>query len=318
MSNGASAAPQGGDNPGTGFIDHPILFYDARCGVCRRFIRMAVRADRKGLLRIAPLQGQRGDALRQAYPQFRERDSAVLVTPSAPPHGFSDAILSTLDYLGGRYRLLARVGRLVPRVARDWGYRTFARNRPHLGWLELDDLDDASKGRLLPDEGTNDEVSVGLDQGAFVAYLNDHLAASVAALRLIDRIRTTHAGTPLGELMDGYAAEIGAEQERVRSLVTSAGGTVSTVAQAIGWLGEQLSRVKVGAGAHDASGLELFEALEALSVGFYGRRGLWRSLAALDGLVPGGPRPNLPHSRAAPKVICRTSSVFGWRRRGRR
>lgn len=156
MSTGARSAPEGGGDADTRMgSEHPVLFYDARCGVCRRFIRMAVRADHKGLLRIAPLQGQRGDALRETYPQFRARDSAVLVTPSGPPHGFSDAILATLDYLGGRYRLLARIGRLVPRVVRDWAYRTFARNRPHMGWLDLAELDDASKGRLLPGE-TND------------------------------------------------------------------------------------------------------------------------------------------------------------------
>lgn len=154
MSTGARPAKRksGGTDDGVSVIDHPVLFYDARCGVCRRFIRMAVRADRRGLLRIAPLEGARGDALRRAHPQFSKRDSAVLVTPSGPPRGFSDAILGTMDYLGGRYRLLARVGRLVPRAARDWAYRTFAHNRPHLGWLDLPDLDDASRARLLPDE----------------------------------------------------------------------------------------------------------------------------------------------------------------------
>lgn len=146
---------------------HPVLFYDARCGVCRRFIRMAVHADRKGLLRIAPLQGPLGDHLREVFPQFAKRESALWVHPGTPPSGFSDAILSTLDYLGGRWRVLARIGRVIPRFARDWAYRTFAHNRPHMGRVGLAELDDLSKSRLLPDAAPNegdDEVhTVRLD-----------------------------------------------------------------------------------------------------------------------------------------------------------
>ena len=137
--------------------DNPVLFYDARCGVCRRFIRMAVHADHKGLLRIAPLQGARGARLRDAYPEFARRESAIWISKGEQPKGFSDAILSTLDYLGGRWRMLARVGRVVPRSLRDWAYRTFAHNRPHMGWLGLAELDELSKSRILPDAAPNED-----------------------------------------------------------------------------------------------------------------------------------------------------------------
>ena len=136
--------------------EYPVLFYDARCGVCRRFIRMAIHADRRGQLRIAPLQGPLGEQLRQVFPQFAKRQSAVWVDQDDPPSGFSDAILSTLDYLGGRWRVLARVGRVIPRFARDWAYRTFARNRPHMGRLGLAELDELSRSRLIPEASPND------------------------------------------------------------------------------------------------------------------------------------------------------------------
>jgi predicted DCC family thiol-disulfide oxidoreductase YuxK len=144
------------DRPGVGRTmlglgDHPVLFYDARCGVCRRFIRMAVHADHKGLLRIAPLQGARGERLREAFPQFARRESAVWIGNDGPPSGFSDAILATLDYLGGRWRLLARLGRVIPRSLRDWAYRVFARSRPHMGRFGLAELDEVSRSRLLPE-----------------------------------------------------------------------------------------------------------------------------------------------------------------------
>ena len=171
MANGVQGATDGFGARGSTLAigEHPVLFYDARCGVCRRFIRMAVRADRKGLLRIAPLQGPLGEQLREVFPQFAKRESAVWVHPDAPPSGFSDAILSTLDYLGGRWRVLARVGRVVPRFARDWAYRTFARKRPHMGRLGLAELDDLSRSRLLPEITPNENVgdvrTVRLDAG---------------------------------------------------------------------------------------------------------------------------------------------------------
>jgi len=56
------------------------------------------------------------------------------------------------------------------------------------------------------------------------------------------------------------------------------GGTESAAARAVAWAGEKLSRLKIGTGEHDSSGLKLFEALEALALGFWGRGTLWRTL----------------------------------------
>ena len=130
----------------------PVLFYDERCSVCRRFVTMAVRADRRGLLRIAALQGRRAEAIRHLHPEFRAMDSALWVPSDGTPVGHSDAILSLLAYLGGPWRLLASAGRLVPRSLRNWGYRILASNRHFFSWLGLPELDAQSRGRLLHDE----------------------------------------------------------------------------------------------------------------------------------------------------------------------
>ena len=47
-----------------------------------------------------------------------------------------------------------------------------------------------------------------------------------------------------------------------------------------------LARLKIGAGENDDSGLMLFEALEALSLGFFGRMSLWRILAVVQADLP--------------------------------
>lgn len=117
-----------------------------------------------------------------------------------------------------------------------------------------------------------------IDRSSLVTYLNDHLAGSIAALELMERISSWHAGTPLGVTMAGLVDEIGKEQTLIRSLVGAVGGSESTFAKSLAWLGEKVARIKIGPGEGDPSGLMLFEALEALSIGFWGRRSLWRAL----------------------------------------
>jgi hypothetical protein len=64
------------------------------------------------------------------------------------------------------------------------------------------------------------------------------------------------------------------------------GGRENPVAKAIAWLGEKASRIKLGPDPEASSGLKLFEALEALSLGFWGRRSLWWTLARLAREAP--------------------------------
>src|SRR5262245_22275340 len=80
---------------------YPVLLYDERCGVCRRFVRFLVRQDRKDEVRIAPLQSPLGAGVRGRYPEFDNRDSAVCLPARGRPTGFSDAILCTPVVVGG-------------------------------------------------------------------------------------------------------------------------------------------------------------------------------------------------------------------------
>jgi predicted DCC family thiol-disulfide oxidoreductase YuxK len=62
------------------------------------------------------------------HPQLFEVDSVVW-HDGARPLVRGDAALATLDYLGGGWRLLATLGRLLPRPARDALYDALARRR---------------------------------------------------------------------------------------------------------------------------------------------------------------------------------------------
>jgi UDP-glucose 4-epimerase len=124
-----------------------------------------------------------------------------------------------------------------------------------------------------------------LDRDALDTYLNDHLGASVGALELMERIASAQSGKPLGALMQRLLLEVGEEQEIVRTLLVAHQGSEGKVKQAIAWVGEKLAHVKLS--GHDlGSGLPLFEALEALSVGFWGRHELWRGLAHVSTTAP--------------------------------
>ena len=118
-----------------------------------------------------------------------------------------------------------------------------------------------------------------VDRCTLTSYLNDHLAGSVAALAMVHRMREAHDATPLGRLMASFEDTLVHEQDTVRALLARVDGNESAVRQAVAWVGERVARLKVGPGHGDESGLELFEALELLSVGFWGRRLLWRALA---------------------------------------
>jgi predicted DCC family thiol-disulfide oxidoreductase YuxK len=127
----------------------PVLFYDTGCSVCRRFVEFVVRADRTGTLRIAALRGSRADVLRVAHADVMAINSAIWVPVSGVPVNQSDAILATLDYLGGRWRWLARVARLVPRALRNRVYRSFAGHRNWFGRWGIASLGPDATARVL-------------------------------------------------------------------------------------------------------------------------------------------------------------------------
>lgn len=123
----------------------PILLYDGSCGVCARSVQFILRRDRRRTLRFASLEGELGRALVAAEPSLAGVDSLIWVEPRGPvvtPRGApvlpppparvlvrSRAVLEAGRYLGGAWRLLSALGRVIPSPVRDWGYDLFARNR---------------------------------------------------------------------------------------------------------------------------------------------------------------------------------------------
>ena len=111
------------------------------------------------------------------------------------------------------------------------------------------------------------------------AYLNDHLAGSVAALELIEHWREQHKDELLGKFFGNLETEIRADQAKLCELMHSLGIKASTVRQAGAWAAEKVARARLKI-AGDQPGLVL--TLEGLTMGIYGKRMLWRALAAAN------------------------------------
>jgi hypothetical protein len=109
-------------------------------------------------------------------------------------------------------------------------------------------------------------------------YLRDHLAGSVGAVELLDRLIDTSQEPAFTVFFTTLREDIVADKSVLEELLQQVGGEESLVRNAGAWMLEKLSRVKLQAGQENRLGL--FQALETLALGIAGKRALWRNLAA--------------------------------------
>jgi hypothetical protein len=117
-------------------------------------------------------------------------------------------------------------------------------------------------------------------------YLNDHLAGSVGALELVDRLIETYKGKPLEQFFKDLRTEIEADQGELQNLIEELGEKESAVRKAGLWVAEKFSRAKIRLSDSEEDQMGLFHALEGLVLGITGKRGLWAALAAAADTVP--------------------------------
>jgi predicted DCC family thiol-disulfide oxidoreductase YuxK len=115
------------------------LFYDGDCGFCHRSVRFILSeelATPAALeLRFAPLQGERFAKAIQARPDIDAEDlpdSIVLELEDGNLLTRSSAALEIASRLGGLWRGIALVGRILPVAFLDRGYDAIARVRKRL------------------------------------------------------------------------------------------------------------------------------------------------------------------------------------------
>ena len=114
--------------------EHPIVLYDGVCGLCNRMVRFLLQRDKQGRIRFASLQSDfAAQVLGRHGIDPKDLDTVhVVINYERPDEHIlnrSDAILQAWYELGGAWKLLASVSRIVPRAVRDLVYRFVATNR---------------------------------------------------------------------------------------------------------------------------------------------------------------------------------------------
>ncbi|MEP6604308.1 MAG: hypothetical protein ABJB69_10205 [Spartobacteria bacterium] len=117
-------------------------------------------------------------------------------------------------------------------------------------------------------------------------YLNDHLAGSVSAIELVDRLIATYKGKPLEPFFTNLRNEIDADQQTLQDLIKKIGAKESAARKAGAWVAEKLARMKVRVSDSEKDQLGLLHALEGLLLGITGKGALWSALEAASENVP--------------------------------
>jgi hypothetical protein len=115
--------------------------------------------------------------------------------------------------------------------------------------------------------------------------LNNHLAASVTILDLLSSLEAAQPNTDAAHFAAELRGEIEVEQQELENLMERLQITKNRPRQAVGWLAEKFSQVKLRLDDSNDGALHLLESLELVLIGIEGKRGLWSALAAAA--IPG-------------------------------
>jgi hypothetical protein len=119
-----------------------------------------------------------------------------------------------------------------------------------------------------------------VSRDALGTYLNDHLAGSVGAVELAERMIRENEGEPFAARLSPLLEEIRQDQALLEGLIERIGAGQNPFRKAGAWLAEKAGRLKLG-GTDEPRGLSRLEVLATLAMGIHGKRALWRALRAV-------------------------------------
>jgi predicted DCC family thiol-disulfide oxidoreductase YuxK len=108
-----------------------IIFYDGTCGLCHGTVKWVLTHDAEGDFRFAPLQSEAFEESVPAESRTTLPDSVVVLTHDGQILTRSSATLYIIDRVrvGGLWRVLAGMVRVIPKPIRDFFYDAVARVR---------------------------------------------------------------------------------------------------------------------------------------------------------------------------------------------
>jgi len=113
------------------------------------------------------------------------------------------------------------------------------------------------------------------------SYLNDHLAGAAFGLALARRLAANNRGTEIGGDLRTFAKELVEDRDEVKGVLERLGLGRDPVRQAAGFLGEQVSRLRLDRRVTGSGELSRLLELEALVAGVTAKRAMWTSLQEL-------------------------------------
>jgi predicted DCC family thiol-disulfide oxidoreductase YuxK len=131
-----------------------IIFFDGVCGLCSRMVDFVLREDQERFFLYSPLQGETFRSIERDHPETLNSDS-IFVLRRGPAKEVllqkSAALIYIVDNLP-RYRWLAVIGRMLPKLIRDAAYRAVAATRYRI-WGKRDSCripNAEERSRFLP------------------------------------------------------------------------------------------------------------------------------------------------------------------------
>ncbi|HEU4342524.1 MAG TPA: hypothetical protein VFU31_13230 [Candidatus Binatia bacterium] len=118
------------------------------------------------------------------------------------------------------------------------------------------------------------------------AYLNDHLAGSVAAVELLEHLENAHAGTEMARLFAAVLADIEADRQELKGLMDRLHISESRPRKATAWLAGKMTELKLRLEDRAGGPLRLLEGVEAVALGIEGKLALWQALNAAAEVAP--------------------------------
>lgn len=109
-------------------------------------------------------------------------------------------------------------------------------------------------------------------------YLNDHSAGALTGYELAKRCLKNNEGTPLGEFLSSFVADLEEERADLHRVMESLGLPRDKLKDGMGWVAEKAGRLKLNGQVTGYSPLSRLWELEGLMIGVTGKRSLWRSL----------------------------------------
>jgi hypothetical protein len=117
-------------------------------------------------------------------------------------------------------------------------------------------------------------------------YLNDHLAGSVAALEVLEKLQAAYEGTELEQFCAELRNDIEADRQELKRLMERLEIPQSGARKAGAWITGKLAELKMRLDDSAHGPLRLLESLEAVELGINGKLALWRALIAAAEVAP--------------------------------